>query len=147
MVWNTAGGTDAGWLPSERLRSLRIDAGWSQGRLAAAMARMGYGWSQHTCSDAERGTHPLSAGELVALAALFGVPVVEFFRPDDHTDPVALAESGIGDEYEELLVGAGGVIGSGGPDWQPAKWAAGVDQDDDDYRPAKDYWTARGENQ
>lgn len=138
--WETRAGIDLRWHLARNLRHMRKDvARWTQQELADAMNEMGQDWKQVTVADAERASRPIYVDELVALAALFGVPVARLLLPQEQEldvgDPVAVV--GL-DTLRELIVGEGGALGEGGPDWQAARSIAGADEDD--YRPANDYW-------
>lgn len=89
--------------------------------------------------------------ELLALACLFGVPVLEFLLPDhgDHIaaptlDPVRVRRVFSEETVRELFVGEGGKVGSGGLDWGAAHDSL-VGYKIEDWRPAVELWRTRRE--
>jgi transcriptional regulator with XRE-family HTH domain len=108
-----------------RLKDFRTASGWSQERLANAMSEAGFDWKRMTCTQVEADVRRLGLDELVTLAALFGVPVIEFLLPPDDVDlalPNARLER---PQLRELLIGKGGNVGEGGVEWSPALRALG----------------------
>lgn len=74
------GDSRAAW----NLKRLRLASGLSQSDVAEALGR-----DHQSISGVERGRSGLFSGDLISLAALFGVPVEEFFRPiDGQPEPI-----------------------------------------------------------
>jgi transcriptional regulator with XRE-family HTH domain len=67
------------------------DAGWSQTRLAAELAEIGYPKSRPTLTKLEGGQYRnVSVDDLFALAAALGVPPVHLLTPLEDDAPVAI---------------------------------------------------------
>ncbi len=138
-----------------RLREHRTTAGWSQQRLAEAMVDLGHDtWSRVTVAEAEAGERRrISIEEMLSLAALFGVPGLSFILPAEGEDMVLAGhEEGVpAAVVEELILGAGGQVGTGGPHWPAAEALApsggtpphGERFYEGDWRPAPSYWAAK----
>jgi transcriptional regulator with XRE-family HTH domain len=62
------------------IRLLRQGRGWSQQEVAEKMRAYGYEWSQATVTRLESASRPIRLNELADLAALFGVPVMQFLE-------------------------------------------------------------------
>jgi transcriptional regulator with XRE-family HTH domain len=139
---------------SGNLRRLRKEAGLSQQALADTMTALGFDWKRTTVPDVERETYPgderrpplpprrLTYPEMVAIATLYGVPVLELFTvPAGET--VDLEVAGLstltGDQLRELFVGRGGVVGTGGPTWSAAAAVVAGNVE----RPARQLWKTR----
>lgn len=128
-----------------RLKVLRASAGvgkaLSQEALAEHMEALGYGWTRATTMDSERGVRRLSVSELLGLALLFRVPVVELLlpAPSQTMEITGKLRSLTRSEVMELLIGRGGQPGRGGPRWPLAVGATpeGVDG------PAREVWRKR----
>lgn len=73
-----------------RLRELRQAAGWSQEQMARRMAEAGHPWHQQTVGRIESGRQALRLGELVDLAAIFGVDPASFFGTLDVPSATAM---------------------------------------------------------
>jgi hypothetical protein len=67
----------------------------SQGELARRMTAAGHPWQQSTVNRTETGSQALRAGELEALARMFGVTVDRFFWLTGEAAEHALAEQAI----------------------------------------------------
>jgi hypothetical protein len=83
---------------------------------------VGHDWKRITVTEFEGGVRAVRLGELASLAALFGVPMVEFLRAPA-TVGVALRDDGrivAGETLNKLLLGTDGRVGRGGPSWQAA---------------------------
>jgi transcriptional regulator with XRE-family HTH domain len=113
------------------MRRLRKQARLTQAELAEVMTEAGFRWNRLTVAEVERllddrtdtRGRRLVLEEVFALAALFGVPVVEFLIPTDYLDlPLGQLPP---DVARELVTGEGGVVGAGGPLWIAALTAAG----------------------
>jgi transcriptional regulator with XRE-family HTH domain len=150
-AWNKAPRTNAdawerplsdsfGRIIGENIKALRNEAGWSQERLARAMETAGYIWKRITCAEVEASTRRVSLEELVGLAALFGVPLIELLLPREHVG-VDLPERDLSRrDTLELLLGREGKLGEGGVDWgAPLEALPAVAE-----RPAPDLWQSRG---
>ena len=147
-------------VPAVRFREFRVLSGWTQSGIAMHMSNLGYGWNRTTVVEIERLRRAIGLEELLALAALFSIPVVHFLVPPDESyvwlprewKGVGVAAPGdettappgrtISDsEAIELLLGPGATLGKGGLDWELPKKVAfvtGVDE-----RPAIDFWAER----
>jgi transcriptional regulator with XRE-family HTH domain len=126
---------------AENLRNLRLEAGWTQQQLANAMTAIGFGWARETAVEVERYGRKLQLEEVLGIAALFSVPVVELLLPDEETAldmPKAHLER---EQLRELMVGRGGRIGEGGADWVAGIYALGGGRTVE--RPAVDLWQNR----
>ncbi len=125
------------------IKALRNEAGWTQERLAGAMAAAGFSWKRITCAEVEVGSRRISLEELLGIAMLFSVPALELLIPDDSVAldmPMADVK---GPQVEELLLGSGGRLGRGGVEWTaPLSVLAMTGRTDE--RPAPDLWRARG---
>lgn len=121
-----------------RLKEHRAGAGWTQARLAEAMAQLGFQWSRQQVAEVEAGTRRVTDRELLGLAALYGVPVLAFLSPADgewvEFPGVGSLDPGV---VRELL------SGEGGPDWEAAREVCLAPAGDDDWRPASGLWKAR----
>jgi transcriptional regulator with XRE-family HTH domain len=121
-----------------RLKEHRAGAGWTQARLAEAMAQLGFQWSRQQVAEVEAGTRRVTDRELLGLAALYGVPVLAFLRPADDEwvefPGVGSLDPGV---VRELL------SGEGGPDWEAARGVCLAPAGEEDWRPAPDLWKAR----
>ena len=133
---------------AERVRQARTDAGWTQEQLADAMSQAGHDWKRVTVAEVETQGRRVSLEELLTLAVLFGVPMLHFLLVGE-SDAVQLPESSrcyrtIGDlSANELILGKGGRMGSGGADWEEARRIAAGPTDDDSWRPARAMWARR----
>lgn len=124
---------------------LRSEAGWTQQALADAMSV--FGWSSGIVAQVERGARRVLLEELVVLAGLFAVPVVEFVLPDDD-QPLELYLGGPDDTtriidpttVRELILGREGRVGHGGLGWRAALEALGSEAG---ARPATALWIKR----
>lgn len=139
-VWGVFSSGLAG-IVADNLKRLREEANWAQSEVADAMTRLGFeSWVRLTVTDVERANRRLSLEELLGLAVLFGVPMLQLLIPADNTrlewHTGDLASSAV----LELLIGQGGVLGSGGVTWQGAARAAGAPRGKGDWRPAADLW-------
>ncbi len=72
------------------VRRHRIEAGWTQGRLAEAARGLGLGWKRITVVEMETGRRKLGLRELLIVAAMFGVPVVDLLVPEDEEATIDL---------------------------------------------------------
>jgi hypothetical protein len=108
------------------------------------MNGLGFRWTRVTVAEIKGVDRKISLEELVGLAALFAVPVLDFLLPDDFTFLVLNARDSLDPrEVCELVLGAGGVKGDGGLDWDAA--ARVCDRlPRDQVRPAVDLWATPG---
>ena len=83
--WSTPGEASFTEIIAENVRNLRLEAGWTQQQVADAMAEIGFNWSRETTVEIERTGRKVQLEELMGIAALFGVPVLELLMPDDDT--------------------------------------------------------------
>ena len=127
------------------LRRIRDEAELTQAQVADAMQRLRFDWKRITVTQIEGATRRVSLEELISLAALYGLPVLELLWPrDDET--VELYEGGPpldAEDLQELLVGKRGRQGTGGIDWEPALRLAGPAEGEEDIRPAVALWQRR----
>jgi len=131
---------DMGGVVAWNVRALRLQAGWTQVQVAEAMAHAGFDWKRITVAEVEAGSRRVQLDEMLALAALYGVPVVSLLLPDE--DVAVVMRDGrylAADVVQELVVGAGGHVGDGGPDWPVAEHASRTPEG---ARPAAEYWRA-----
>lgn len=128
---------DLGAVVAYNVRALRGEADWSQAALAEAMTRVGFDWKRITVAEVESARRKVQLDEMLAIAALYGVPLVELLLPDDQ-QPVAWVDGHALPAHTvvELVIGYGGEVGDGGPGWLPAVLASGGQTG----RPADDYW-------
>jgi transcriptional regulator with XRE-family HTH domain len=108
-----------------RVKTLRTRAGWTQERLALAMEEAGFDWKRVTCTQVEVNLRRVSYDELLILAALFGVPAVEFLIPGENLNLEVAGSTLIRSQVRELLIGRGGSTGDGGAEWNVALSALG----------------------
>ena len=141
--WSTPGTASFWQIIGANLKEMRVEAGWSQERLAEAVAREGYPWKRITCAEVEAGTRRLSLEELLTLAALFAEPLLSFLRVQD--DTVLELPMGVGksEVVLELLVGAGGKVGRGGVAWNAPARILQAQKGKGAERPAADWWRTR----
>jgi transcriptional regulator with XRE-family HTH domain len=132
---HTAAIRDFGEIVADNLRRLRNDAGWTQAQLAEAMSGVGYDWKRITVAEVEGATRKVSLEELLALAALYGVPMATLLVPGVDYLRWAGGRSLSPEDVRDLVLGTGARIGDHGPDWGPAMRATGVTVGED-WRPA-----------
>ena len=131
-------------IAQRRMVEMRKRSKFTQAQLAKAMEDLGFPWRRGTVTETELGRHRLDIDELFALAALFGVPVVELLLPkegeavDITGDPDKASVGMDSEEVRNLVLGRGGKAGAGGPTWGPA-----ADMPPGINRPAKALWEAR----
>src|SRR5205823_5212620 len=132
-----------------RAKEARQTAGWTQEALAEAMSRLGHGWGRVSVAESESGVRRLSLEELLTLASLYGVPMVEFLLPPEDTALTVSDEldDQPHDRVRELVLGSGGRVGVGGTQWKAAAALVGAPRGTRDVRPAVDYWAARTKEQ
>ena len=106
----------------DNLGRYRREAGWTQDRLAGAMTALSFPWNRQTVAETERAAkRRTSVEELLALAALFGVPALRLMEASPSTDVVLNDELDVpATVVGELLVGRDGSIGTGGHHWLAA---------------------------
>lgn len=84
---------DIGW----KLRKLRLQAGWTQERLAE-----GIGVSIQQIQHYESGANKMNTDRLQQLANALDVAVQSFFTEDDETLPMAIEEKLLLDSYRAI---------------------------------------------
>ena len=142
-AWSTPGMASFWQIIGANLKDMRVEAGWSQERLAEAVAREGFPWKRITCAEVEAGTRRLSLEELLTLAALFAEPLVSFLRLK-HDTVLELPRGVVQPEVvSELLVGAGGKVGRGGMAWHAPARVLQAQKGKGAERPAADWWRTR----
>jgi transcriptional regulator with XRE-family HTH domain len=128
------------------VKRVREEADLTQAKVAEAMNRLGFDWKRITVTQVESATRRLALEELCCLAALFAVPMLELLLPADDDNAEIPAEGATqldAQTLRELLIGRGGRVGSGGPNWQPALELVGIPTSEDDVRPAVALWERR----
>lgn len=124
---------------ASRLQEHRVMAGITQAYLAAVMKRLGFKWSRMTVTEVEGGSRKVALDELLALAALYAVPMVEFLLPYEGE---SLRYPALGD-VEGSVVQVMVVGPSDGPNWAPALTLTLDQPDAPNWRPAYPYWEKR----
>jgi transcriptional regulator with XRE-family HTH domain len=142
--WDRPGEASFGGIIADHLKELRAESGWTQERLAGAMAQIGFPWRRITVAEVETDTRRVSLDELLGLAAVFGVPALTLVIPDDQTVLEWHDRSLESMTVIDLLLGEEGRMGKGGLTWKAAAQAAGAPGGTDDWRPAADLWRKRG---
>jgi len=106
-----------------RIREYRKLAGWTQQELATVAAEVGLKWSRQTVAEVENEYRKVSIGELVIVAALFGVPMVALLVPGEWDVHVGVGAGAPVFEHEllELLIGPDGDGREVGSDWEAAQ--------------------------
>lgn len=125
------------------IRSVRVEAQWSQEELAQAMTGVGFSWKRLTVTEVEGAARRLSLEELLAIAALFAVPAIELMLPDNQTAlewPNSDLHAAV---VHELFLGRGGSIGEGGIRWRAPIVALRGPAVEGNPRPAADLWRYR----
>ena len=142
--WSSPGEATFTEIIAGNVRRLRLEAGWTQQQIADAMAVIGFGWGRETSVEVERTGRKMQLEEVVGIAALFGVPVLDILLPDDDT-ALDLPRTNI-DRAQlcEMILGRGGEMGEGGPDWIAAVSVLGAGRAVE--RPAVDLWQTRGKS-
>jgi len=147
--WSTAFEASFGVIIGDNVKALRDEAGWTQAEVAEAMASLGFDWKRITMAQTESAVRRVTFEELLGLAVLFAVPVVQLLLPPDEPNNTLVLEWHVGGTnasmVQELLVGHGGRLGEGGLTWAAAARAAGASRRADDWRPAADLWRNRNQ--
>jgi len=123
---------------ARRLKGHRKDADLTQADLAAAMQRCGFDkWTRVTVAETEAGSRKVSLEELLALAGLYSVPLVDFLVP--HELEAVRHNLGVmkSSDFHAMVVGP-----SDGPGWGPAVQLT-LDDAGEDWRPARPLWDNR----
>lgn len=84
---------EIGW----KLRKLRLQAGWTQERLAEQI-----GVSVQQIQNYESGANKMNTDRLQQLANALDVPVQSFFSESDETIPLAVSEKLLLDSYRAI---------------------------------------------
>lgn len=147
------------------VRRFRMMASLTQADLAESMSRLGFGWKRITVTEVERpwssrgsGDAPprqVSLEELLGLAALFGIPVHRFLLPyaeDESLEdrPLEFAAGrnlSPGTVWGLLFGDQNREHWGGGPDWSPALQVTGATPGDEDWRPARAFWSRYADEQ
>jgi len=126
---------------ARRLQEHRKEATLTQANLASAMQWCGFDkWTRVTVAEVEGGARKVSLDELLALASLYSVPMVDFMLPR-HRESV---RSHLGEANSSVIRAM--VVGpSDGPDWAPAR-ALTFGDEGEDWRPAHRLWANRNEH-
>ncbi len=126
---------------ARELRRAREDSGWTQEQLASAMREAGHSWLRVTVAEVEGGGRRVSLEELLALAVLFGVPLVRFLLPGSG-DFMRLPEGTrcyrtLGDDaVVELVLGPGSSLDAVDRTWERPTHVAKASQGRPEWRPA-----------
>jgi transcriptional regulator with XRE-family HTH domain len=75
---------------ARKIRELRQAAGWSQGQMAQRMTAAGHSWYPQTVGRVELQERHVRIGELVDLAAIFGINPALFFGALDIPSAAAM---------------------------------------------------------
>jgi hypothetical protein len=94
-------------------------------------------WARITVAEVEAADRRLTFEELIVLAALFSVPVIEILLPTEDLFLELPVDGLLPEDFAEMLIGHGGTIGTSGPDWAVAMQIT----PNPTPRPAPDYWT------
>lgn len=131
----------------ENLKAIREESGWTQAGVAEVMVSLGFDWKRITYAEVEACTRRVTFEELLGLAVLFAVPVLELLIPTEAPDNTTVLAWETGDlsasMVKELFIGHGGVLGQGGLTWRAAAQAAGPPGGPKSWRPAADLWRER----
>ncbi len=84
---------DIGW----KLRKLRLQAGWTQERLAEHI-----GVSTQQIQNYESGSNKMNTDRLQQLAQALDISVLLFFTEEDETLPMAVSEKMLLDSYRAI---------------------------------------------
>jgi transcriptional regulator with XRE-family HTH domain len=147
-AWAYAGVSTFPEIVGSNVKRVREEAELTQAKVAEAMSRVGFDWKRITVTQIEAATRRLTLEELCCLAALFAVPMLELLLPAD-ADNAEIPEGRSqidAQTLRELLIGRGGRVGSGGPNWRPALELVGITTNQDDVRPAVALWERRKTN-
>jgi hypothetical protein len=134
----TARIADFATVVAQRIHEHRLAGEMTQSALAAAMARAGFDWKRITVAEVEAGASAkperrssarrVALEELLALAAIFRVPMVNLLLPDPGKEHVAWPRSRSlnASDFAELVLGRSGRIGKGGETWPVADHVVGT---------------------
>jgi len=127
---------------ARNVRECRVLSGWSQERVAEAMARLGYPWKRITVAEVEGGSRRVGLEELLGIAILFSVPVVDLLRLKFNEE---LVIAGVSTPLSAVEVGQVITGPADRPDFDGSAWVlprllATLNLEADDWRPAKAYW-------
>lgn len=137
-----------GDVTAREVRRAREDSGWTQEQLAGAMRDAGHPWQRITVAEVEGGTRRVSLEELLALAVLFGVPMVRFLLPGPG-DYMRLPEGTrcyrtLGDDtVADLMLGPDSILGPLYGTWERPGHVAKAGQGRPEWRPAPAMWDKR----
>jgi len=130
-----------GVIIGKNLKDLRTQAGWSQERLATAMADLGFGWKRITVAETELALRRVTLEEVLGLGVLFAVPATWFLIPVDGEDDLEWPQGQLDrSTVTELLFGRGGKLGVGGLNWSAPARASGGRRRQRNWRPASDLY-------
>ncbi len=135
-------------LIARHIRQAREDSGWTQEQLAAAMREAGHAWQRVTVAEVEGGGRRVSLEELLALAILFGVPMVRFLLPGQG-DFIRLPEGARGyrtlgdDTVAMLMLGPDSELGAVDLTWERPALIAKASGGRPEWRPAPAMWAKR----
>lgn len=137
-----------GDLIARHLRRAREESGWTQEQVAGAMREAGWAWQRVTVAEVEGGGRRVSLDELLALAVIFGVPMIRFVLPGPG-DYVRLPEGSRcyrtldDDAVRELMLGPGSYLGAVDETWERPRHVAKATGDRPEWRPAPAMWEKR----
>jgi transcriptional regulator with XRE-family HTH domain len=131
--------TDLQSTVAKNIAALREEAGWTQAQLAEAVTELGFDWKRVTVAEVEGADRRVSLEELLGLSALYAVPMFSMLVPSPTHSVDIVFQSAHPDDVRELMLGPGGRLGTGGPNWRVAARAAGRVES----RPARPLWRSR----
>lgn len=133
---------------AREVRRAREDSGWTQEQLAGAMRKAGYPWQRVTVAEVEGGGRRVSLEELLAVAILFGVPMVRFLLPGSG-DYLRLPEGTrcyrtlSHDTVAMLMLGPDSELGAVARTWERPAHVARARGGRPEWRPAPAMWAKR----
>lgn len=90
---NILSSKEIGW----KLRKLRLQAGWTQERLAETI-----GVSTQQIQNYESGSNKMNTDRLQQLAQALDISILSFFTEEDETLPMAVSEKLLLDSYRAI---------------------------------------------
>jgi transcriptional regulator with XRE-family HTH domain len=137
-----------GDVTAREVRRARDDSGWTQEQLGGAMRDAGHPWQRVTVAEVEGGGRRVSLEELLALAIVFGVPMVRFLLPG-YNDYMRLPEGTRcyrtidDDAVADLMLGPDSQLGPVDRTWERPTHVAKASQGRPEWRPAPAMWDKR----
>ncbi|MDR2454177.1 MAG: helix-turn-helix transcriptional regulator [Bifidobacteriaceae bacterium] len=87
----------------DRVRTLRLDRGWTQEEFGKRLGQAGHPMSQPIVANLEAGKRPTRVAEIVAIAAVFAVPIAGLFGPPTPTEDAALAVAKVAEATDQAV--------------------------------------------